>query len=82
ALSKELSLHFNDKENNKIKMLFKEWQTLFGQVSGLTSEQVKKISKQIGFEKPEMADESVSGSLFVIHTYNALVMKLLGAELV
>lgn len=42
ALSKELSLHFNDKENNKIKMLFKEWQTLFGQVSGLTSEQVKK----------------------------------------
>lgn len=82
ALSKELSLHFNDKKNNKIKMLFKEWQTLFGQVSGLTSEQVKKISKQIGFETPEMADESVSGSLFVIHTYNALVMKLLGAELV
>lgn len=82
ALSQELSLHCKDENNNKIKMLFKEWQTLFGQVSGLTPEQVKKISKQIGFETPQMADESVSGSLFVIHTYNALIMKLIGAELV
>lgn len=82
ALSNELTMHFNDGKNNKIKMLFREWQSLFGQVSGLTQEQVTKINKQIGFEVPKMGDESVSGTLFVIHTYNALVMKLLGAELV
>ncbi|ELY5216199.1 N-6 DNA methylase [Vibrio cholerae] len=82
ALSKELTLHVNDVDNNKIKMLFREWQTLFGQVSGLTNEQVRKISKQIGFEMPLIGNESTSGALFVIHTYNALIMKLLGAELV
>ncbi|WP_220491127.1 Eco57I restriction-modification methylase domain-containing protein [Pseudoalteromonas sp. SG43-4] len=82
SLSKELALHFNDTENNKIKMLFREWQSLFGQVSGLTQDQVNKITKQIGFKSPTMGDETVSGSLFVIHTYNALIMKLLGAELV
>lgn len=82
SLSKELSLHFQSEENNKIKMLFREWQSLFGQVSGLTHEQIEKITKQVGFATPKMGTESVSGLLFVIHTYNALVMKLLGAELV
>ncbi|TOG86103.1 hypothetical protein CGI92_25115, partial [Vibrio parahaemolyticus] len=52
ALSNELSLHFNDSKNNKIKMLFREWQTLFGQVSGLTRDQIERISKQVGFQLP------------------------------
>ncbi|MCG7549031.1 N-6 DNA methylase [Pseudoalteromonas sp. Of7M-16] len=82
ALSNELSLHFQTKGNNKIKMLFKEWQSLFGQVSGLTNDQVSKITKQVGFSAPKMGSESISGLLFIIHTYNALIMKLLGAELV
>ncbi|EIA1766334.1 N-6 DNA methylase [Vibrio parahaemolyticus] len=82
ALSNELSLHFNDSKNNKIKMLFREWQTLFGQVSGLTRDQIERITKQVGFQLPDMKNESVSGALFVTHTYNALIMKLLGAELV
>ncbi|RWX52461.1 hypothetical protein VU01_101115, partial [Candidatus Electrothrix marina] len=82
ALSNELSQHFLDTENNKIKMLFKEWQSLFGQVSNLTNEQVLKINKQLNFSIPNIKDESVSGLLFVIHTYNALIMKLLGAEIV
>ncbi len=82
ALSHELSLHFQSEENNKIKMLFREWQSLFGQVSGLTNEQVDKIKNQVGFVAPTMGAESVSGLLFIIHTYNALIMKLLGAELV
>ena len=82
SLARELTWHFNSQENNKIKMLFKEWQTLFGQVSGLAQDKVRKISKQIGFDIPDMQEDSVSGALFVIHTYNALVMKMLGAELV
>lgn len=82
ALSNELSQHFLDTDNNKIKMLFKEWQSLFGQVSDLTNEQILKIKKQLNFPIPNIKDESVSGLLFVIHTYNALIMKLLGAEIV
>ncbi|WP_414501767.1 Eco57I restriction-modification methylase domain-containing protein [Zymobacter sp. IVIA_5232.4 C2] len=82
SLARELTWHFNSQENNKIKMLFKEWQTLFGQVSGLAQDKVRKVSKQIGFDIPDMKEDSISGALFVIHTYNALVMKMLGAELV
>ncbi|OCH25683.1 hypothetical protein A6E12_01700 [Aliivibrio fischeri] len=82
SFAEELSLHFNSNENNKIKMLFSEWQSLFGQVANLTKDQIKKIENQVGFQSPKMNDQSLSGSLFIIHTYNALLMKLLGAELI
>lgn len=89
ALSNELTLHFNQDKNNKIKMLFREWKELFGQVSGLTTEKRRKIRSEVSFDAPnlvgmgkEKEDYDIAGLLFVIHTYNALIMKLLGAEIV
>ncbi len=82
ALSKELTEHFNDKNNNKIKMLFEEWKTLFGQISNLSATQIEQIKKSLKFEIPAIGENSIPGVLFIIHTYNALVMKLLGAEIV
>lgn len=90
ALAKELTLHFNATDNNKIKMLFSEWRSLFGQVAGLTKDQQSKIKAAINFELPkldscdqvEAENLDVAGLLFVIHTYNSLIMKLLGAEIV
>ena len=90
ALAKELELHFNAKDNNKIKMLFSEWRSLFGQVAGLTKDQQNKIKTAINFTLPkldsceqlEKENLDVAGLLFIIHTYNALIMKLLGAEIV
>ncbi|WP_263322298.1 N-6 DNA methylase [Endozoicomonas sp. Mp262] len=82
ALSNELTKHFHATENNKIKMLFKEWQTLFGQVASLTCTQKAQIKKAINFKVPDIGVNEESGLLFVVHTYNALIMKLLGAEIV
>lgn len=82
ALSEELELHFKSKNNNKIKMLFREWQSLFGQVAGISVSQRTQIRKAIGFSAPSIGDGEIAGLLFVIHTYNALIMKLLGAEIV
>lgn len=82
ALSNELALHFNDENNNKIKMLFEEWKTLFGQISNLSEQQIHLVNKTLNFDLPEIEENSTPGVLFVIHTYNALIMKLLGAEIV
>ena len=82
ALSNELTLHFKDISNNKIKMLFEEWRTLFGQIANLSSAQISQIKKVLQFPLPQIGRASIPGVLFVIHTYNALIMKLLGAEIV
>ncbi|MBA6287759.1 Eco57I restriction-modification methylase domain-containing protein [Colwellia sp. MB3u-4] len=82
ALSKELTEHFNNENNNKIKMLFEEWKTLFGQISNLSPAQIEQIKKSLKFDIPDIGENSIPGVLFIIHTYNALVMKLLGAEIV
>lgn len=68
---------------NKIKMLFEEWQHLYGQVANLSNNQVDDILRSIGFSFSSRANErSISVALFVIHTYNSLVIKFLGAEIV
>ncbi|WP_191559170.1 Eco57I restriction-modification methylase domain-containing protein [Brevundimonas aurantiaca] len=68
--------------NNKIKLLFVEWRTLFGQVADLSKAQAAEIRKHIPFSPRLPLADVVSASLFVIHTYNAFVMKLLAAEIV
>jgi hypothetical protein len=68
--------------NNKIKLLFEEWRTLFGQVADLSKAQAAEIRKHIPFSPKLPAADVVAASLFVIHTYNAFVMKLLAAEIV
>ncbi len=81
ALSNELEIHLNANKNNKIKMLFEEWKTLFGQVSRLSITQVSQIKKTTKFKSPNIKNEEIPGILFIIHTYNALLLKLLGAEI-
>lgn len=68
--------------NNKIKLLFEEWRTLFGQVADLSKAQATEIRKQIPFSPKLPAADMVAAALFAIHSYNALVMKLLAAEIV
>lgn len=68
--------------NNKIKMLFEEWRALFGQVADLTTEQLRKLNRSLRFQVAVAHDDQVSASLFVIHTYNCLIIKLLAAEVV
>ncbi len=68
--------------NNKIKLLFEEWKTLFGQVADLSKAQAVEIRKHIPLSPKLPAADMVAVSLFVIHTYNAFVMKLLAAEIV
>lgn len=69
--------------NNKIKLLFEEWRTLFGQVADLSAAQRIEIRKYLPFSSqlPPLRD-MVPLVLFAIHTYNAFVMKLLAAEMV
>lgn len=82
VLSEELTENYNEQKNNKIKMLFEEWKTLFGQVSNLSSSQIKSVLKTFHFATPEMGENTIPGILFVVHTYNAMIMKFLGAEIV
>ena len=83
ALSDALISQLALKGPNKIKMLFEEWQHLYGQVANLSINQVDDILRSIGFSFPSKPnDNSISVALFVIHTYNSLVIKFLGAEIV
>lgn len=84
VLANGLGSSLNDSTNNKVKMLFEEWRTLFGQVADLTHNQRIEVRKIIKFTLPSSTPEHlvIPISLFVIHTYNSLVIKLLAAEIV
>lgn len=66
----------------KIKMLFEEWRTLYGQVADLSIEQTASINSALRFHWNGGDDSKMSGRLFVIHTYNSFIIKLLAAEIV
>ncbi len=68
--------------NRKVKMLFKEWATLYGQVADLSIQQRKKINGSLGFNFSGHMDVDVPAKLFVTHTFHSLLMKLIAAELV
>lgn len=68
--------------NKKIRMLFEEWRTLYGQVAELSREQLKDINGVLRFSYAGKADDDVPARLFVIHTYNSFLIKLLAAEIV
>ncbi|MDD1505874.1 N-6 DNA methylase [Lysinibacillus sp. CNPSo 3705] len=80
-LAKALSKSLMDSQNNKIKMLFKEWQALFGQIADLSKEQIKSLSKGLEFGLETSKELRIPGNLFLIHTYNSLIIKLLAAEI-
>jgi len=82
VLIAQLERHLTAAGNNKIKLLFEEWRTLFGQVADLSKAQAAEIRKHIPFSPNLPANDTVAAALFAIHSYNALVMKLLAAEIV
>ena len=66
--------------NNKICMLFEEWRTLYGQVADLSKEQLKGINGTLRFAYSKNSTE-IPARLFVVHTFNSLLIKLLAAEI-
>jgi hypothetical protein len=82
ALGSGISMSLSEKGNNKTKMLFEEWRTLFGQVSDLSSEQIESINKTLNFKIDAPDADKISAALFVIHTINSLIIKLLAAEII
>ena len=69
------------RDGNKIRMLFEEWRTLYGQVADLSREQLKGINGTLLFARSNNITE-VPARLFVVHTFNSLLTKLLAAEIV
>ena len=82
GLVAQLERQLTEKGNNKIKLLFEEWRTLFGQVADLSAAQAAEIRKHIPFSPKLPVSDTVAAALFAIHTYNAFVMKVLAAEIV
>ncbi len=82
VFSDALSAALKDPARSKIKMLYEEWRSLYGQVADLTVDQKAAIDKALNFTWTGQASQSLSGRLFVIHTYNSLLIKLLAAEIV
>tara|TARA_R110000796_G_scaffold159169_3_gene275854 strand:- start:112337 stop:115519 length:3183 start_codon:yes stop_codon:yes gene_type:complete len=82
SLSQALEYYLSDNKTSKIKMLFEEWKTLYGQVADLSIEQLKNLDKTISFEWNGDSSLSIPARLFVIHTYNSLLIKLMAAEII
>lgn len=82
VLSDALSEDLSSKGNSKLKMLFEEWRTLYGQVADMSVLQADAIDREIGFTWTGAKKYAMPGRLFVIHTYNSLLIKLLAAEIV
>lgn len=82
SLVHQLERQLTASGNNKIKLLFEEWRTLFGQVADLSAAQAAEIRRHIPFSPKLPVGDTVAAALFAIHTYNAFVMKLLAAEIV
>lgn len=82
ALADSLHSYLDGQTNNKIKMFYLEWKALYGQVADLSSFQVDAIIRAIGFLYPDESPDRLARILFVIHTFNSIIMKLLAAEIV
>lgn len=83
SLSDGLAYYLRAEEgNNKIKMLFEEWRTLYGQVADMSVLQAEAVNKELPFTWGGEDRYSISARLFVTHTYNSLLIKLLAAEII
>lgn len=68
--------------SQKIRMLYEEWRSLYGQVADLSLAQKATINNTLRFSWAGPLKDLMSARLFVIHTYNSLLIKLLAAEIV
>lgn len=67
-------------DNRRVQTFFAEWQRIFGivygQEIGKAESDARSLGKQFGIKEPKLKE-----FLFAVHTYFALLMKLLAAEL-
>lgn len=63
-------------QNEKVKILFDDWVRLFSQVCAYSPKKLKGLEKEY-----DLKDVDDVALLFAIHTYYALFMKLLAAEI-
>ncbi len=63
-------------KSEKVKVLFEDWRRLFSQVCAYSPDKLKGLEKE--YDLKGANDEAL---LFAIHTYYALFMKLLAAEI-
>jgi len=82
ALADALAIELSKKGNSKIKMLFEEWRALYGQVADMSVLQAAAINQEMCFVWSGHHAINMPARLFVIHTYNSLLIKLLAAEIV
>ncbi|MGH8085245.1 MAG: Eco57I restriction-modification methylase domain-containing protein [Lysobacter sp.] len=82
VLADALGAALKDKAVGKVRMLFEEWRELYGQVADLSTDQQSSIDRSLRFVWNGPSSHSMAGRLFVIHTYNSLLIKLLAAEIV
>jgi methylase of polypeptide subunit release factors len=66
-----------DAKTERSKMLFDDWRRVFSQVCAYSPEKIKGLEEVYGIEKDKV---DYGALLFAVHTYYALVMKLLAAE--
>ena len=81
ALANALSDARTDDDGTKVRMLFEEWRTLYGQVADLSQEQLRRINGTLRFAQTSGVSD-IPECLFVVHTFNCLLAKLLAAEIV
>jgi len=65
-----------ESRSSKVEALFNDWKRLFSQVCAYSPEKLKGLEAEYGMGGPV----DYNALLFSIHTYSALIMKLLGAE--
>jgi hypothetical protein len=61
----------------RTQMLFEDWRRVFSQVCAYNPEKIRGLEEIYGFKRDETDPEKL---LFALHTYYALIMKLLAAE--
>ncbi|MEM3766215.1 MAG: N-6 DNA methylase [Candidatus Bathyarchaeia archaeon] len=64
-------------KTERTRMLFDDWRRVFSQVCAYSPEKIRGLEEIYGIEKDKIDYEAL---LFAVHTYYALVMKLLAAE--
>jgi len=62
----------------RTKVLFEDWKRLFSQATGYSPKKLKGLEKEYGIQGRGVNYDAL---LFAIHTYYALIMKLLAAEI-
>ncbi len=82
TMSDALSFELSKKDKSKVKMLYAEWRSLYGQVADISTLHNEAINQELCFNWTGSLKDDIPGRLFVIHTYNSLLIKLLAAEII